>query len=115
MKTNFKFGEVIKLNEAVDYNSEKVDFKQVFETTKGGVSLLAMKAGQMLDTHTAPFEVMVAVCEGEIEFTMRDTKHHIKAGEFLLMGSDVPHSVLAKEDSKLILIKVKDNPHNDDI
>lgn len=115
MKTNFKFGEVIKFNEAISYNADKVEFKQVFETTKGGVSLVALKAGQKLDTHTAPFEVMVNVCEGEIEFTMLDKSNRIKAGEFILMGADVPHSVVANVDSKLMIVKVKENPHNEDI
>lgn len=115
MKTNFKFGEVLKFNEAIEYNSEKVEFKQVFETTKGGVALVAMKAGQKLDTHSTPFEVMVTVCEGEIEFTMLDKSHRLKAGEFLLMGADVPHSVVANSDSKIMLVKVKENPHNTDI
>ncbi|MCH5226277.1 MAG: cupin domain-containing protein [Muribaculaceae bacterium] len=107
MKTNFKFGEVHNACDIVKYNSEKVDFLQIFETECGGVCVLAMKEGQKLDTHTAPFEVMVTVCEGEIEFTMIDKAHTIKAGEFLLMGADVAHSVEAKKDSKIMLIKVK--------
>ena len=115
MKTNFKFGEVIKFNEAINYNSEKVEFKTVFETSKGGVSLVALKAGQKLDTHTAPFEVMITVCEGEIEFTMLDKSNRIKAGEFFLMGANVPHSVVANTDSKLMITKVKENPHNENI
>ena len=115
MKTNFKFGEVVKFNEAIGYNSEKVEFRPVFETTKGGISLVAMKAGQKLDTHMAPFEVMVTVCEGEIEFTMLDQSKRLRAGEFLLMGANVPHSVVANIDSKLMLVKIKDDPHNSDI
>ena len=115
MKTNFKFGEVVKFNEAIEYNSAKVEFKQVFETCRGGVSLVALKAGQKLDTHTAPFEVMVTVCEGDIEFTMLDQSKRMRAGEFLLMGANVAHSVVANTDSKLMLVKVKEEPHNTNI
>ena len=115
MKTNFKFGEVVKFNEAIEYSSAKVEFKQVFETYGGGVSLVALKAGQKLDTHTAPFEVMVTVCEGDIEFTMFDQSKRMRAGEFLLMGANVAHSVVANSDSKLMLVKVKEEPHNTNI
>lgn len=115
MKTNFKFGEKLRFKDVIDYNSEKVEFKPVFETDCGGVSLVAMKAGQKLDTHTAPFEVMVTVCEGEIEFTMLEQSHHLRAGDFLLMGANVPHSLVANVDSKIMLFKVKDNPHNSNI
>ena len=115
MKTNFKFGEVLKFKDAINYNYEKVEFKTVFETEKGGVALVALKAGQKLDTHTAPFEVMVNVCEGEVEFTMLEKSNRIRKGEFLLMGANVPHSVVANVDSKLMLVKVKDDPHNNNI
>ena len=115
MKTNFKFGEVNRFNEAVDYNTDKPEFRQVFETTKGGISLLALKAGQKLDTHQAPFEVMVSVIEGEIEFTMLEKSCRLKAGEFILMGANVPHSVVANVNSKIMLVKIKDDPHNSDI
>ena len=115
MKTNFKFGEVHKFNEAISYNTQKVEFNTVFETNKGGISLVAFKAGQKLDTHTTPFEVMISVCEGEIEFTMLDQSKRIKAGEFILMGANVPHSVVANVDSKLMIVKIKDDPHNTNI
>lgn len=115
MKTNFKFGEVLKFDESVKYDAEKVEFKTVFETTKGGVSLVAMKAGQQLETHLAPFEVMVTLVEGEIEFTMLDQTYSIRAGEYILMGANVPHSVVAKADSKMLLVKIKDDPHNTNI
>ena len=108
MKTNYKFGETLRFSEAINFNSEKVEFKTVFETECGGVSLVAMKAGQKLDTHIAPFEVMVTLCEGEVEFTMLEQSHHLKAGDFLLMGANVPHSLVANTDSKLMLVKIKD-------
>lgn len=108
MKTNYKFGEVTKQNSVIDYSDNSVVFKQVFETNNGGVALLALKAGQKLETHTTPFEVMVNVSEGEIEFKMLDDEKNIKEGEFLLMGANVPHSVVARKDSKILLIKIKD-------
>ncbi|MBD5205579.1 MAG: cupin domain-containing protein [Bacteroidales bacterium] len=105
--TDYKFGEVHGIVNQIESGSDKVHFKQIFSNENGGVVLLAFKNGQKLDTHVAPAEVMVTVLEGEIEFTMIDKPHTIKAGEFMLMGADVPHSVLAKADSKVMLIKVK--------
>lgn len=107
MKTEFKFGEVINLASQIEYNPSSVNFKNIFDTKDGGVSLLAMTEGQKLDTHVSPFGVMVCVVEGEIEFTMLDNPHIIHAGEFLLMGEEVPHSVVARKNSKLMLTKVK--------
>ena len=107
MKSNYKFGEVIALKEQIEVSAEKVQSRQVFETAGGGVVLLGFKEGQKLETHLSPAEVMVNVVEGEIEFTMNGIAHTIKENEFLLIGGGVPHSVMAKKDSKVMLVKIK--------
>lgn len=107
LNTEYKFGEVHVLADQIESANDKVQFKNIFSTENGGAVLVAFKAGQKLDTHVAPAEVMVNVLEGEIEFTMLDRPHTLRAGEFLLMGADVPHSVVAKADSKMMLVKVK--------
>lgn len=107
LDTEYKFGEVKSLAAQIEQGEDHVHFKRVFENANGGVSLLAFKAGQKLDEHLAPAEVMICVVEGEIMFTMIDQQHTIKAGEFMLMGAGVPHSVVANADSKVMLVKVK--------
>lgn len=106
LETDYKFGEVHNLAAQIESGEDRVHFKNIFSNANGGVALLAFKAGQKLETHLAPAEVMVTVLEGEIEFTMIDRPMTISAGQFLLMGADVPHSVLAKADTKLMLTKV---------
>lgn len=107
LNSDYRFGEVHTLADQIQAADDKVHFKHIFNNENGGVVLVAFKAGQKLDTHTAPAEVMVNVLEGEVEFTMIDKVRTIKAGQFLLMGAQVPHSVAAKADSKLMLVKVK--------
>ncbi|MDE5836361.1 MAG: cupin domain-containing protein [Paramuribaculum sp.] len=107
LETDLKLGEVYELANQIETDAEKVRVKNIFSNNNGGTTLVAFKAGQKLDTHTAPAEVMVTVLEGEIEFTMIDMVHSVKAGQFLLMGENVPHSVYAKSDSKVMLTKVK--------
>lgn len=107
LKTSYKFGEVHNLLSQVYAGPENVEFRCIFDNTNGGVSLLAFRKGQILARHIAPAEVMVYVIEGQIEFTMLDTPHTLRAGEFILVGEGVPHSVVAAEDSKVMLVKVK--------
>ena len=107
LHTEYKFGEVHGIADQIEAGSDKVHFQQIFSNENGGVVLVAFKAGQKLDTHVAPAEVMINVLDGEIEFTMLDKVNTLKTGEFLLMGADVPHSVVAKADSKMMLVKVK--------
>lgn len=107
LNTEYKFGEVHNLAAQIQSGDDKVQFRHIFENANGGISLLAFKAGQLLAEHLSPAEVMVYVLEGEVEFTMIDRPLTLKAGEFLLMGEGVPHRVLAKADSKVMLAKLK--------
>lgn len=107
LETDYKFGEVHDLVAQIENGEDRVHFKNIFTNENGGVALVAFKAGQQLDTHVAPAEVMLTVLEGEIDFTMIDRTMAIKAGQFVLMGANVPHSVKAKADTKLMLTKIK--------
>lgn len=107
INTEYKFGEVHQLASQIEAGEDKVHFHAIFENSNGGVVLLALKAGQGLTPHTAPAELMVTVLEGEIVFTMIDEPHTIKAGEFMLVGAGVVHSVAANADSKVMLTKVR--------
>lgn len=107
IETEYKFGEVHVLADQIQAADNHPQFHRVFENANGGVVLIAFKEGQKLAEHLAPAEVMVNVIEGSIEFTMIDRVHTINAGEFLLIGEGVPHSVVAKADSKVMLVKVK--------
>lgn len=107
LESKVKFGEVHDLTSLIEYGSDRVNFQSIFSNENGGVVLVAFKAGQQLAQHTAPAELMVNVLEGEIEFTVVDHPHILHAGEFLLVGEGVAHSVLAKADSKMMLVKVK--------
>ena len=107
LETEFKFGEVHTLADQIQTAEDRPQFRNIFSNGNGGAVLVGLKAGQKLDTHTAPAEVMVNVIVGEIEFTMIDRIHTITPGEFLLIVADVAHSFLAKSDSKIMLVKVK--------
>ncbi len=107
LDTDYKFGEVHALADQVEASADRVHVKHILSTTNGGVSLLAFKAGQKLDEHVAPADVLVYAVEGQVEFTILDTPHTLSAGEFLLLGENVRHKVEATTDAKIMLAKVK--------
>ena len=107
LNTDYKFGEVHCIADQIETGSDKVHFKPIFSNENCGVVLVAFKAGQKLDTHVAPAELMVNVLEGEIEFTVLDKPHTLKAGDFMLVWAEVSHSVIAKADYKMMIVKVK--------
>lgn len=107
LETDYKFGEVHDLSSQIENGEDRIHFKGIFNNSNGGVSLIAFKAGQQLAEHVAPAELMIYVLEGEIVFTVIDNPHTLHAGQFMLVGQDVRHSVVANADSKMMLIKIK--------
>lgn len=107
LNTNYKFGEVFPLAAQIGDNDSKVAFQQIVDNDNGGVVLLGFKAGQELERHLAPAEVMIYVIEGNVDFMMNDMPLHLHKGDFFLMGNGVPHSVKALSDAKVMLIKIK--------
>lgn len=107
IETEYKFGEVHVLADQIQPAEDHPQFHRIFENANGGAVLIAFKAGQVLSEHVAPAEIMVNVLEGSIEFTVVDKPHTLNGGEFMLVGEGVRHSVAAKADSKVMLVKVK--------
>lgn len=107
LNTEYKFGEVHNLAAQIESGMDKVHFHSIFSNDNGGAVLVALKSGQTLESHTAPAEVMVYLLEGEVEFTILEKAHTLHAGEFLLLGEGVSHSVAARSDAKIMLVKIK--------
>lgn len=107
LHTDVRFGEVYDIRAQFAPEAGNVAFKQLWNNHNGGVALLTFAPGQDLTEHLSPAEVMVCVAEGSIDFTMIDCVHHLHAGQFMLLGEGVPHSVKSAEGAKVMLIKVK--------
>ena len=107
LNTDYGIGEVRSLASQIENESDKVGFKNVFENSNGGVSILFFRAGQSLAEHLAPAEAMVYVMDGEVRFTVEGKLRVLKSGDFMLMCEGTPHSVVAKSDAKVMLVKIK--------
>lgn len=107
LTTDYKFSEVFPLASQIEADADKVRFHGVFANENGGVTLVAFRKGQMLDEHVAPAELMVVVLDGEVEFKVVGKPNILRKGDFMLVGKDARHSVVANTDAKMMLIKVK--------
>jgi quercetin dioxygenase-like cupin family protein len=72
------------------------------------VTLFAFAGGQELSEHTAPFDALVQVLEGELVLTIGGTEVHARPGEIVLMPADIPHALRAVGDTKMLLTMLRD-------
>ena len=68
------------------------------------VVLVALKAGNTLEEHTAPAAATVITLSGNIIFTTNAEKITLEQGEAVTFTADVLHAVYASEDSAFLIV-----------
>lgn len=77
----FEKGEVFGMNTMIDYADGGVVREELIHNNAGSVTLFSFGTGQGLSEHTAPFDALIQVIDGEMELTVEETTHVIKQGE----------------------------------
>ena len=101
-------GKVIDVEGLIEYQEGSVVSMEVIKKELGTVTLFAFDKGQGLSEHSAPFDAMVQIIDGEAEITLAGEPHTVKKGEMLIMPANVPHALQAVNGPyKMILIMIK--------
>ena len=99
--------ESIKLIDRVAYQPGSIVSQEIAAKTAGTVSLFAFDAGQGLSEHTAPFDAIVQILDGEAAITVSGNMITAKAGELVIMPAGEPHSLKAEKRFKMLLIMIR--------
>ena len=100
-------GEVGDLNNLVDYQDGSVVSKEIIKQEKGTVSLFAFDKGQGLSQHSAPFDALVYIFDGQAEISIAEKQHGLKAGQTIILPANKPHALKAIERFKMLLVMIK--------
>ena len=99
--------EILNLAEMVSYQDGSVVSRQITKAEAGNVTLFAFDEGQELSEHTAPFDALVHVVEGEVEIIISGKSYHLKSGEAIIMPANDPHAVKANGPFKMMLTMIR--------
>ncbi len=99
--------EVSRLTEMVEYQEGSVVSRTLVKRKAGTVTLFAFDAGQELSEHTAPFDALVQVIDGEAEITVSGAAARVRAGEMVILPANEPHAVSAPSRFKMILTMIR--------
>ena len=94
--------EAVDLAEAVAYAPGSVVSRTIAENEAGTLTLFAFDAGQGLSEHSAPFDALVQVLDGEVELTIGGQAVRATAGQVVVMPANVPHAVEAVARFKML-------------
>jgi len=91
----------------VGYQEGAVVSRTLLKRAGGTITLFAFDEGQSLSEHTAPFDAVSHVLEGEADITVAGTSHSVSTGEMVLMPANQPHAVHARTRFKMLLTMVR--------
>ncbi|MBI2849432.1 MAG: cupin domain-containing protein [Chloroflexi bacterium] len=100
-------GKVINPIELVNYQAGTVVSRTIIDKKAGTCTLFAFDAGQGLSEHTAPFDALVYLLDGEAEITISGKPFQLKAGDSIIMPADKPHALRAIKPFKMMLVMIK--------
>ena len=91
----------------VSYQDGAVVSREILKRTTGTVTMFAFDAGEGLSEHTAPFDALAQVLEGEAEITIASQPHRVCGGEMILLPAGQPHALKATQRFKMMLTMIR--------
>jgi len=95
------------LKEMASYQDGSVVSKEIIKKGTGSVTLFAFDQGQGLSEHTAPFDAIVYIIDGESLITIAGVPKTVKAGEMVVMPANKPHALQAVKKFKMLLVMIR--------
>jgi quercetin dioxygenase-like cupin family protein len=99
--------KAVSLVDMVTYQDMAVVSKTLIQKKTGTVTLFAFDRGQGLSEHTAPFDAIVLVLDGEAEIIISGHPHRLTQGEMIIMPAHEPHALRAEKRFKMMLTMIK--------
>lgn len=98
---------VLCLGYLADYQEGAVVSRTIVDKETGTVTLFTFDEGQGLSEHTAPYDALVYIIDGEAEIVISGKTFPVKVGEMILMPANEPHALKAVKRFKMILIMIR--------
>jgi quercetin dioxygenase-like cupin family protein len=99
--------QVANMKDMVAYQDGSIVSKEIIKKATGTVTIFAFDQDQGLSEHTAPFDALVQIVDGEAEIIISGESHHVKEGEIIIMPAGQPHALKAVKKFKMMLVMVK--------
>jgi quercetin dioxygenase-like cupin family protein len=87
--------KVESLEKLVSYQKGSVVSRTLIDKKIGSVTLFAFDKNEGLSEHTAPYDALVYVYDGESKITISGEDYKVGKGETIIMPANEPHALRA--------------------
>jgi quercetin dioxygenase-like cupin family protein len=106
IKENF-IAKANNLESLMNYQTDSVVSQTIIGKKAGTVTMFAFDKDQGLSEHTAPYDAMVYMVDGEAQITISGKAIIVKKGEMVILPANEPHALEALSKYKMLLIMIK--------
>jgi quercetin dioxygenase-like cupin family protein len=99
--------QAVNLNNLISYQTGSVVSRTIIDKTAGTVTIFAFDKDEGLSEHTAPYDALVYIIDGEAKVTISGESFKLKKGEIIIMPANKPHALLAVTKFKMLLVMIK--------
>lgn len=98
----------VSLAGIVQYQPGAVVSRTILKKPAGTVTAFAFDQGEGLSEHTAAFDALVIMIEGEADISVSEVSHRVSAGQILPLPAGRPHALKARTAFKMLLVMIKE-------
>lgn len=102
-------GKVLTLKDLVDYQDGTVASRMIVNTKAGSITLFSFDEDEGLSEHTAPYDAVVTILDGESEVWVQGVTYQMKEGDTIIFPAGVPHALSAITRFKMSLTMIREN------
>lgn len=99
--------KTLKLVHLVSYQRGSVVSREIINKKTGTVTVFAFDRGEGLSEHTAPFDALVYILDGEAKVIISGKPFKVKKDEIIIMPAHKPHALKAVKKFKMLLIMIR--------
>ncbi len=100
-------GRVFEQKDLVDYQTGTIASRMIINNKAGSITIFSFDKGEGLSEHTAPFDAVVTILEGECEVWVDGVTHGMRGGQTIIFPANAPHAVSATSRFKMALIMIR--------
>jgi quercetin dioxygenase-like cupin family protein len=95
------------VKDLINYQEGSVVSREIIRKSTGTVTLFAFDKGQGLSEHTAPFDALVQILDGEAEITISGKPYYLETGQMIILPANETHSLKALSKFKMLLVMIR--------
>ncbi len=100
-------GKILRAEDLVAYQDGSIVSRTILKKKEGTVTLFAFDEGERLSEHTAPFDALIVMLDGEAVITIAEDSHHLAEDDMIVLPALVPHSVAARTRFRMLLVMIR--------